>query len=151
MRESVHKLFQLLNNPKPFFDASLEETLKFSSSLYSMSVWIRAAQVVIRYPRQMSAKALPENFESFVKDGTLTSYEEDIVSSFEKLNISSFVGTANKSKKRWMELLSSDDNEIPYKKVKVNEIIDSEESDSDEQKKKLQNKKSKQKRRKSNP
>ena len=108
-----------------FFNAFLEEGLRFSSSMFLCLIWIRVLKHVFKYPDE-AAKHLKNHpfFKKFVGSPTTEAYIEGLCDSLQSLCIGSPVQRPT-VKRRLSEMLldesSSDEDDTPvFRKSRYN-------------------------------
>ena len=109
MREALNKIRRYVESESPFFNAFLEEGLKFSASLYLCLIWIRILKHVFEYPNQA-----PDHlgnhpfFKEFVARPSAETYIDGLRESLQSICIGSPV-VLPRPKRRLSEILESED------------------------------------------
>ena len=89
------------------------EGLRFTSSLYTMLIWLRGFQWVLNNPKSVKEKLNPTltNFRSFFDDPSAVTYIEKIIRHMAQNELQRLPTTKSLGKRRLAELLNSDEDD----------------------------------------
>ena len=89
------------------------EGLRFTSSLYTMLIWLRGFQWVLNNPKSVKEKLNPTltNFRSFFDDPSAVIYIEKIIRHMAQNELQRLPPTKSLGKRRLAELLNSDEDD----------------------------------------
>ena len=89
------------------------EGLRFTSSLYTMLIWLRGFQWVLNNPKSVKEKLNPTltNFRSFFDDPSAVTYIGKIIRHMAQNELQRLPPTKSLGKRRLAELLNSDEDD----------------------------------------
>lgn len=98
-----------MESESAFFNAFLEEGLRFSSSLYLCLIWIRVLKHVFQYPKEAADHLINHPFfKEFVAKPSTETYIDGLCESLRSVCIGSPVRLP-KAKRRLSDMLDTDD------------------------------------------
>ena len=116
IRETVEKVRRFVESELAFFNAFLEEGLRFSSSMYLRLIWIRVLKHVFQNQEE-AAKHLKNHhfFKKFVARPSTEAFIEGLCNSLQSLSIGSPVKRPS-VKRRLLDMVSDssdDEDDVP--------------------------------------
>ena len=128
VREAINKVRRYVESESAFFNAFLEEGLRFSSSLYLCLIWIRILKHVFQNPKEAADHLINHPFfKEFVARPSTETYIDGLCESLQSICIGSPVRLPS-AKRRLSEILdqetsdeetASDTSAPPIKKSRV--------------------------------
>ena len=120
VRQAIVKIRQYVESESAFFNAFLEEGLRFSSSLYLTLIWVRVLKYIFQNPSQVAEKMKKSHpcFQEFLIKQTTEAYIDGLCESLKSVCIGSPVKKPGK-KRRLSDILSqetSSDDEPPRRR-----------------------------------
>ena len=113
IEDALQKIKRFVCSKSAFFEAFIEEGLKFTSSLYLMLIWIRVLRFVLENPEEVNKQMVNvPYFGEFHKMPTTENYMDGLVRSMCKLQIAPRPETP-RVKRRLIELQDSETEEEP--------------------------------------
>ena len=110
VREAINKIRRYVESESAFFNAFLEEGLRFSSSLYLCLIWIRILKHVFQYPKEAADHLMNHPFfKEFVAKPSTETYIDRLCESLQSVCIGSPVSFP-KAKRRLSEMLDTEDD-----------------------------------------
>ena len=107
MREAVNKIRKYVESESAFFNAFLEEGLRFSSSLHLCFIWIRVLKHVFQNPKEAADHLINHPFQEIWSRPSTEAYIDGLCKSLQSVSIGSPVRLST-AKRRLSEILDEE-------------------------------------------